>query len=131
MTKQAEAAAQIEVSIEDEIISVHDLDTTTEIDIERHYGSGQLDPDLYSIKSIKHDGSIMLKGNKLALTQKLYDDTGSPKEGTITITHMDSSTTEYTKVLIVGEGFQFSEGETAETSFEWICMGRQHGTPAE
>lgn len=126
MSEQAEAAAQVEVFIEGERITVHDLDTTTEIDIERHYGSGHLDPDQYSIKSIKHDGSIMLKGNKLALGQSLYNEDGSPREGVMTITHMDGSVTEYKQFLIVGEGFQFSEGETAETSYDWIAMGRSH-----
>lgn len=138
MTEQTEAAAQIVVSVGNEEVVVADLQTRSEYDIERHYGSGSKVPSGYSVKMIEHGGSMRLKGNRLDLNELLFyqseaeipsgrdgqgKEVGDPKPATITVLHMNSTTDEYYEVLVTTRGFEFSEGETAETSYEWIAMG--------
>jgi hypothetical protein len=133
MTEQKEAAAQIEVRIGSERIVVADLDTRTEIDVERLYGSGSVLPEGFAVKKIEHTGSATLNGNKLDLNSVLFyqptdtipegADVGTPKPATLTILHMDGTTTDFYEVMVVNRGFEFASEEVAQTSYEWIAMG--------
>lgn len=132
MTDQKEAAAQIEVRIGSERIVVADMNVRSEFDIERLYGSGSLLPEGFAVKKIEHGGSMTLNGNKLDLNQILFyqaeddipagSEVGTPKPGTLTILHMDGSTSDFFEVMVINRGFEFASEEVAQTSYEFIAM---------
>ncbi|QCC48085.1 hypothetical protein [Halobellus limi] len=138
MVDYSETAAQIIVEYEGERLVVTDLDLQSEYDMERNYGSGYVVPESVSLKKIEHGGSITLKGNKLSLNEVMFyqpgdnipegAQVGTPKPGVLTITHMDGSTTSGYDLFVITRGFQFSEGESAETRYEFIIM-RMDGDP--
>lgn len=126
MTNRSEAAAQIVLELEGNEIVVRDFDFETEIEVKRNFGSGKVVPDTYSVTKIEHGGSTLLTGNMLYLGSLLFDDEGYPVPGVLTITHMDGSTTTFEEFIVVSEGFQFSEAENSETSYNWIAMRKRH-----
>lgn len=138
MVDYSETAAQIIVEYEGERLVVADLDLKSDYQMERDYGSGYVVPSAVAMQKIEHGGSITFKGNKLHLNNVLFyqpgDDipegaqVGTPKPGVLTITHMNGSTTSGYDLFVITRGFQFSESETAETSYEFIIM-RMDGDP--
>jgi hypothetical protein len=134
-----ETAAQIVVKVSGETVVVTDMEIESDFDMERNYGSGQPIPNSVSFKKVEHGGSIELKGNKLTLNRLLFfqpDDTnipegfapGFPKPFSMTITHLDGTKTGAPEAFVTNRGFQFSEGETAVTSYQFIIT-RMDGDP--
>lgn len=136
MTDLLETAAQITVEAAGERIVVTDLTLDDAFEMERNFGSkaseNGLEASSLSLKKIERGGSITLKGNKHGLNQKLFyqdgDDipegfaVGAPKPWALTILHMDGNTTSRRENYVTNFGYQFSEAETAETSYEFITM---------
>mgnify|MGYP006295510797 CR=1 FL=1 len=124
MTDQVESAAQVVVTVGGEEITVAELDTTKEIDVEKIYGSNAILPAGYAIKKIDHSGSMALKGNRKDLEQHLFDPNGVPIPGTLTVTHMDGDTTSWYELFVVSEGYQLREGEVTQTMYDWVAMSK-------
>lgn len=124
MTDEVESAAQVIVGVQGREVTVSELDTTKEIDVEKVYGSNSLLPSGYSIKSIDHSGAMVCKGNKKELEAVFFDPRGKPIPGVITVIHMDGSRTDWYEVIVVSEGYQLREGEVTQTSFDWVAMSK-------
>lgn len=73
--------------------------------------------------SIDYSGSLTFHGDKKSyFDDKLFYDDGTPREGTITITHADGETSGYTGVKMTSEGYTADEGEATETSYDWMAL---------
>lgn len=127
MAERKESAADISVSVGDETnLTVEQLSLTKEIDIEQIYGSGQTLPDGYAINQISYQGSIEINGNRQDLEKTLFDGNGIPTEFTVTVTHFDGTSTNFSECLITSEGWEMSSGESTTTTYELIAMSKEY-----
>lgn len=132
MTDIIESAAQIVVEVSGQEIVVTDLSLNDDFDMERNYGSNRLEADSLSFKKIERGGSLTLKGSKVELEDALFYQPGddipegfevhTPKPFVMTILLLNGNTKSRRDNYVTSGGFQFSEGETAETTYEFITM---------
>lgn len=130
MTDEVESAAQVVITVEGEEVTVAELDTTKEVNVEELGGSGHLLPSGYSITEIRYRGSMVCNGNRTDLEDVFFDNQGKPVPGTITVTHMDGTPEQWNEVLVISEGYQMREGEVSQTSYEWVAMSKDGDTDA-
>jgi len=125
MASRKESASDITVSVgpESEVV-VERLTLDKSVDASAIRGSGKTVPDSYSIDAIDYQGTMELQGNALELEEILFDQNGVPKEATITVTHMDGTTTAFYEVITTSAGYEMSAGETTTTQFEFMAFGR-------
>jgi hypothetical protein len=123
MTTRKESAADIVVTVGDEEVVVESLSLTKNVDVEEIGGSGRVLPDGYAIHAVRYEGTMTCKGNRQDLNSKFFDDNGVPEVlDSLSITHLDGTLTEFHELLVTTEGFEFSTGETSETSYEFVAM---------
>lgn len=137
MAERKEAAADITVQVSTgsgdsegddgsvETLDVTQLSVTKDIEIDEIYGAGNTMPAGYAITQISYSGDFTVPGDKLDLDDTFFDSNGVPTTGvTITITHRDGGSTTYEDVLVTSEGYEVSDGEVTETSYEFVAMGK-------
>lgn len=123
MVDRKESTADITVSVGDEEVVVESLTVTKDVDIETIYGSGQTLPDGYAINQVSYEGDLTCMGNRQDLEDHFFDDNGIPEIlDSITITHLDGSSTSFQDILITSDGYEVSSGDTTETTFDFIAM---------
>lgn len=128
MTEEVESAAQVVFTVNGTEVTVVELDTNKEINVEELGGSNHLLPAGYSITSIRYRGSMTCNGSKHDLESEFFDAQGKPIPGTLTVTHMDGTPENWNEVLLISQGYQMREGEVSQTAFEWVAMSKDGDT---
>lgn len=123
MVDRTENTADIVANVGSEEVVVESLTFTKEIDVEAIYGSGQTIPNGYTIGQVSYEGEFTCQGNKHDLNGNFFDGNGIPTVlDSITVTHLDGSETALYEVLCTSEGYEVSDGETTETTYEFMAM---------
>lgn len=129
MVDRKEAAADIVVNVGNEQVAVEQLSFTKDIEIDTIYGASNIIPSGYAITEMSYSGNMSIKGNKKDLEDKFFDSNGVPEIlQSITVTHLDGSSTSFDSVLVTNQGYEVTSGETVETEFEWIAMSKDEDT---
>lgn len=129
MTERKETAADIYVQVGEERLAVTQLSVTKDISIDEIYGAGNMMPSGFGVQNISYSGDMAIPGNRKDLEDKFFDDNGVPVTGvSVTITHRNGESTVYNDILVTSEGWEMNDGETTETSFEFIAMSKDDDT---
>lgn len=132
MANRKESAADITVSVGGDEVVVETLTVTKNVDVETIYGSGQTLPDGYAINEVSYEGEMTCKGNRLDLEEKFFDENGIPKIlDSISVSHHGGGSTALLDILVTSDGYEMNAGETVETSFEFIALGRKSNGRAD
>ncbi len=123
-----ENAADIKISANGVTITVDQLQVNEEVDIQKRYGSGYNHPSGRSMGHIDVTGSFTIKGiGTDALNSVFYGVFGRPKEfDAITITHKNGKSTDIKDCIVTNRGYEVSDGDMTETSYEFDAMAIRH-----
>lgn len=125
--KQVEAAAQVVFHVNGSKLRVKEIDTSVDVSIEMIYGNN-LKPDGWAVTEAAYSGSLAFHGDVAGtVTPMLTQGDGvTPTEGnSLTITHMRGRADVFTDVMMGNAGYNMSEGEVTETTYEWVAMDKK------
>jgi hypothetical protein len=126
-SKQTEAAAQVVFHIGGNKMRVKEIDTSVDVDIQMIFGNN-LKPDGWAVKKAEFSGSLAFHGDVAGTVTPMLTrgDGVTPVEGNaLTITHMRGRADTFTDVMMGNQGYNMSEGEVTETTYEWVSMDKK------
>lgn len=124
MTERKESAADISIDVGGNQMDVTQMSVSKDIEAEEIYGAGNTMPSGYAIHNVSYSGDITVVGSNQYADNELFDEDGIPEEFTVTITHRDGDSTVFNSCIITSAGYEINDGETTETSYEFIAMSK-------